>query len=135
MQSVATKQFLEKLFAQERARLASLAAAAPAAKRASWKDDAAAWVTDARKDPAVAAAIDAAAAERAAEKARKEQYARELAASCANWHVWRKATPYVLGSIMTHPGVLGNDKGWEKEPTFTNQMVPNRTRCPYCKGC
>ena len=104
-----------------------------ATKRPSWKDDAAAWVSDARKDPAVAASIDAAQAARDAEKALQQQLARERVEVCARWHVWRKANPYVFKTVMVKAGVGAvGEKGWEEEPTYAEKKVPNHERCPHC---
>ena len=131
MATPAAKQFLDKLFAAERARLATLAPVA--AKKASWKDDAAAWVSDARKDPAVAASMDAAQAARDAEKALQQQLARERQEACARWHVWRKANPYVWQTVVVKAAVAEvGERGWAEEAQYAKKQVRNREVCPYC---
>jgi hypothetical protein len=127
------------IFPKEKMASASTASSSSASvpKKRSWKDDAAEWVTDARTDPAVAAAWDAAAAEKARAAAEKALYAAEAKKHMDDWHAWKKATPYVWEEYIKTPGILGNcEKGWEVAPVFGQRKVPNRTICPYCgKSC
>jgi hypothetical protein len=109
------------------------ASTASVPKKRSWKDDAAEWVADARTDPAVAAAWDAAAAEKARAAADAAQRSRDEKEQDDAWHAWKKATPYVWEQYVKTPGVAGNcEKGWEVEPVFGQRKVPNRSICPYC---
>ena len=99
----------------------------------SWKDDAAAWISDARQDPAVAAEMDAAAAARAVEaafqlKLREERAAAAAAAvaAAAEAAAWKKANPYVRKLVCVHPGkAAADERGWEIEPKYVWKMVPN----------
>ena len=112
-----------------------MASSAPvASKRPSWKDDAAAWVGEARKDPLVAAEMDAQKAAREAEAAASKKRAEEVAKRCAEFHVWRAATPYVQMRVQTSAGVRGGERGWEKEPTTALKTVANKETCPCCGG-
>ena len=102
-------------------------------KKKSWKDDVADWVSDARQDPAVAAAMDAATAARAVEaafqlKLREERAAAAAAAvlAAAEAAAWKKANPYVRKLVCVHPGkAAADERGWEIEPKYVWKMVPN----------
>jgi hypothetical protein len=98
-------------------------------KKKSWKDDAADWVSDARKDPVVAAEMDAAAAARAGGAAFQRQLCEERAAAVAAAAAavaWKKANPYVRKMVCVHPGkAAADERGWEIEPKYVWKMVPN----------
>ena len=123
------------IFPKEKMASASTASSSSASvpKKRSWKDDAAEWVADARTDPAVAAAMDAAAAEKARMAADSALRSRLEKEQDDAWHAWKKATPYVWEAYVKTPGVSSNcERGWEVEPVFGQRKVPNRIICPYC---
>ena len=79
------------IFPKEKMASASTASSSSASvpKKRSWKDDAAEWVADARTDPAVAAAMDAAAAEKARMAADSALRSRLEKEQDDAWHAWK----------------------------------------------
>jgi hypothetical protein len=102
-------------------------------KKPSWRDDFIGVIEEARKDPAAAAALDAAKAKKEAEAALQAKLKQEFEQNCANFHAWKKANPYIMKDFWT-PGVPEPDEvGWRVEPKCIRRQVPNRESCPYCK--
>ena len=102
-------------------------------KKPSWRDDFIGVVEEARKDPAVAAALDAAKAKKEAEAALQAKLKAEFEQNCVNFHAWKKANPYIFQDFWTQGKVALDGCGWEVEPKCIRRQVPNRNTCPYCK--